>query len=106
MVSTHISTSMNVHVHACAHTSMCYILAISSSISQRAAAQVIADIARVHQTGPSIFTQRSFTIFYNFVTDVLGTIISKPIMGTAVCVQQREGRRGEREREREKKEKE
>ena len=83
-------------MHACAHTSMRFILAISSSKSQRAAAQVVADVAWVHQTSPFIFTQRSFTIFYNFITDVLGTIISKPIAGTAVNMCERE-----RERERE-----
>jgi hypothetical protein len=75
---------MCMHVHV--HTSMCYILAIFSSISQRAAAQVITDVGWVHQTGPSIFTQRSFTTFYNSLTDMLSTIISKPIVGTAVHV--------------------
>ena len=88
-------TSM--HTCTCAHTSTGIILAISSSLSQRAATQVVADVAWVHQTSPSS-TERSFTIFYNFITDVLGTVISKPVEGTAMHVSVWE-REKERERE-------
>ena len=63
---------------------MCFVLAVSSSEAKRAGTEIVADVVRVSETDPFILTQRITIIFNDFATDVLSTVISKPIIIAAV----------------------